>query len=86
LRHIVPKYPAPIYGSRFTIGVIEKTFEDAAAETGLAFKPQTVIMNMDNHERLKLGVFTIELVRITHSVPESSSIVVDTPAGLTLNR
>jgi ribonuclease J len=85
LRHIVPKYPAPIYGSRFTIGVIEKTFEDAAAETGLAFKPQTVIMNMDNHERLKLGVFTIELVRITHSVPESSSIVVDTPAGRIIN-
>jgi ribonuclease J len=85
LRHIVPKYPAPIYGSRFTIGVIEKTFEDAAAETGLDFKPQTVIMNMDNHERLKLGVFTIELVRITHSVPESSSIVVDTPAGRVIN-
>jgi ribonuclease J len=42
-------------------------------------------MNMDNHERLKLGVFTIELVRITHSVPESSSIVVDTPAGRIIN-
>ncbi|MGD0284082.1 MAG: ribonuclease J [Candidatus Saccharimonadales bacterium] len=85
LRHIVPKYPAPIYGSRFTIGVIEKTFEDANDETGLDFKPQTVIMNMDNHERLKLGVFTIELVRITHSVPESSSMVVDTPIGRIIN-
>jgi ribonuclease J len=85
LRHIVPKYPAPIYGSRFTIGVIEKTFEDAADETGLDFKPQTVIMNMDNHERLKIGVFTVELVRITHSVPESSSMVVDTPVGRIIN-
>jgi ribonuclease J len=85
LCHIVPKYPAPIYGSRFTIGVIEKTFEDAAAETGLDFKPQTVIMNMDNHERLKLGAFSIELVRITHSVPESSSMVVDTPVGRIIN-
>lgn len=85
LRHIVPKYPAPIYGSRFTIGVIEKTFEDAAAETGLDFKPETVIMNMDNHERLKIGAFYVELVRITHSVPESSSIVVDTPIGRIIN-
>lgn len=85
LRHIAPKAPAPIYGSRFTLGVVSKTFEDAAAETGLQFKPDLQVMNMDNHERLKLGVFTIELVRITHSVPESACVVVDTPAGRIIN-
>lgn len=85
LKHIVPKFPAPIYGSRFTLGVVEKTFEDAAAETGLEFKPDLQIMNMDNHERVKLGVFTLELVRITHSVPESSCVVVDTPVGRIIN-
>ena len=85
LKHIVPKFPAPIYGSRFTIGVVEKTFDDAFAETGLDFKPETIIMNMDNHERLKLGEFFIELVRITHSVPEASCIVVDTPVGRVIN-
>jgi len=85
LKHIVPKYPAPIYGSRFTQGVVQKTFDDASAETGLQFTPELVVMNMDNHERLRLGVFTIELVRITHSVPESSCIVVDTPVGRIIN-
>lgn len=85
LRHIVPKYPAPIYGSRFTIGVVEKTFEDAAADTGLEFRPSTIVMNMDNHEKLKLGNFFIELVRITHSIPEASCIVVDTPIGRIIN-
>lgn len=85
LKHIVPKYPAPIYGSRFTLGVVDKTFQDAAAETGLDFRPELVIMNMDNHERLKLGVFYFELVRITHSVPESACIVVDTPVGRIIN-
>lgn len=85
LRHIVPKYPAPIYGSRFTIGVIQKSFEDAVAESGLQFTPEFVIMNMDNHERLKVGEFFVELVRITHSVPESSAIVVDTPVGRIIN-
>ncbi|HSX32970.1 MAG TPA: ribonuclease J [Candidatus Saccharimonadales bacterium] len=85
LKHIVPQAPAPIYGSRFTLGVVEKTFEDAAAESGLEFKPELVVMNMDNHERLKLGVFMVELVRITHSVPESSCMVVDTPVGRIIN-
>jgi ribonuclease J len=85
LKHIVPKYPAPIYGSRFTLGVVQKTFEDAYAETGLEFVPQLNVMNIDNHERIKLGEFYLELVRITHSVPESTCIVVDTPVGTVIN-
>jgi ribonuclease J len=85
LKHIVPKFPAPIYGSRFTLGVVAKTFEDASAESGLDFSPQLNVMNMDNHERLKVGAFFIELVRITHSVPESTCMVVDTPVGRIIN-
>ncbi|MEZ6330502.1 MAG: MBL fold metallo-hydrolase [Candidatus Saccharimonadales bacterium] len=71
LKHIVPKFPAPIYGSSFTIGVIQKTFEEIPAEEDQSFVPRTIVMNMDNHERLKIGEFFIELVRVTHSVPES---------------
>ncbi len=81
LRHIVPRVPAPIYGSRFTMGIVEKTFEDETAENGLNFKPELVIMNMDNHEKLKLGSFFVELIRITHSIPDATSILIDTPAG-----
>ncbi len=85
LKHIVPKFPAPIFGSRFTIGVVEKTFEDTSVKLDENFRLETVIMNMDTHERLKVGPFFIELVRITHSVPESSCIVVDTPIGRIIN-
>ncbi len=81
LKHIVPKYPAPIFGSRFTMGIVEKTFEDAKAESGLEFTPKLMIMNMDGHERLKAGIFTVECIRITHSIPESSSLCIDTPVG-----
>ena len=85
LKHIVPRVPAPIYGSRFTIGVVEKTFEDARAESGLDFKPNLQVINMDSHERLKIADFTIELVRVTHSVPESACVVIDTPIGRIIN-
>lgn len=81
LRHIVPRFPAPIYGSRFTIGIVERTFEDEQATTGQSFKPETIVMNMDAHERLKLGSFMIEFLRITHSIPEASSVCIDTPVG-----
>ena len=85
LKHIAPRFPAPIYGSRFTLGVVEKTFEDMDSQLAENYTPKFVPMNIDNHEKLKLGVFMVELVRITHSVPDSACIVVDTPVGKIIN-
>ena len=85
LPHIVPKFPAPIYGSRFTIGMVEKVFENFGVEMPEGFKLQTVIMNENTHERLKIGPFFVELTRITHSIPGSTCIVLDTPVGRIIN-
>lgn len=84
LTHVVPQYPVPIFGSRFTIGMVETQFEKAA-ENGSTFVPTTQVIQMDDHQRVSLGALTIELVRVTHSVPESSAIVIDTPAGRLIN-
>jgi len=84
LVHIVPKNPAPIFGSRFTIGMVQTQF-DKANENRLHFDPDTQVVDMDTHERVRLGGMTIELVRVTHSIPESSAIVIDTPAGRIIN-
>lgn len=85
LPHIVPRFPAPIYGSRFTIGRVEEIFENFGAPMPEGFELKTVIMNEDTHERLKVGQFYVELVRITHSIPGSTCIVLDTPAGRIIN-
>jgi len=42
-------------------------------------------MNENTHERLKVGEFFIELVRVTHSIPGSTIVVVDTPVGRIIN-
>ncbi len=84
LTHVVPDCPAPIIGSRFTIGMVDAQFEKAR-ESGLQYQHDTVVLNMDAHERIQLGAYMVELVRVTHSVPESSAIVVDTPAGRIIN-
>ena len=77
LRHIVPKFPAPIYGSRYTIGVIERTFE----EDTTGFEPQFVTVNIDGHERLKIGDFFVEFIRVTHAIPDPAAVCIDTPVG-----
>ena len=81
LRHTVPQYPAPIYGSRYTIGLVEKAFEDLLADTGQEFKPQVVTSPLDTHEKFQIGSFSVEFIRITHSLPDASAICIDTPVG-----
>ena len=85
LPHILPKYGVPVYGSKFTIGRVEEIFENFGLPMPDGFELKTVVMNETTHERLKVGEFFIELVRVTHSIPGSTSIVVDTPAGRVVN-
>lgn len=85
LPHILPKYNVPVYGSRFTIGRVEEIFENFGLPMPDGFELKTVEMNETTHERLKVGNFFIELVRVTHSIPGSTMVVVDTPVGRLIN-
>ncbi len=85
LPHIVPRFPAPIYGSKFTIGRVEEIFENFGLPMPEGFALQTVVMNETTHERLKVGAFFVELVRVTHSIPGSTMVVLDTPVGRIIN-
>lgn len=79
LRHTVPKYPAPIYGSRYTIGVIERSFEDEIVDQN--FVPNLNIMNIDSHEQLNIGCFSVEFIRVTHAIPDPAAVCIETPVG-----
>lgn len=85
LPHILPKVPAPVYGSKFTIGRVEETFENFGLPMPEGFELKTVMMNESTHERLKIGNFFVELVRVTHSIPGATSVVIDTPVGRVIN-
>ncbi len=81
LRHTVPLYPAPIYGSRYTIGLVEKAFEDLFVDTGQEFKPQVVTAQLDTHEKFNIASFSVEFVRVTHALPDAAALCIDTPVG-----
>lgn len=86
LPHILPKCPAPIYGSTFTIGMAKKILANYAESAHLVDELRFHELNMDRHEKLLIGHnFYVELVRITHSIPQSSCIVVDSPVGRIIN-
>ena len=77
-RHIIPKLPAPVYASKFTLGMLGRTME----ETDGSYVPDYHELNPDAHERAQLGeYFSIELVRVNHSIPDATAVVIRTPLG-----
>ncbi|MEO5499603.1 MAG: ribonuclease J [Candidatus Saccharimonadales bacterium] len=77
-RHIIHKLPAPVYGSKFTLGMVEKTMEEATS----GYTPEYNVMDPASHERVQLGdSFNIELVQVNHSIPDACAVVVRTPVG-----
>lgn len=82
VKHLLRKLPAPVYGSKFTIGMIERQMEEDA--TG--YRPIVNVLDPDTHERVQLGEsFTVELIRVNHSIPDSTAVAVKTPVGTVIH-
>lgn len=82
LKHIAPLFPAPIYGSRFTIGIIEKAFDNDELPPGCKnFKPELVTVDLDSHRQQPIGNFFVEYIRVTHALPDAAAICISTPVG-----
>ena len=78
-RHFAHRIPAPIYGSKFTLGMVKRTMEEATS----GFEPDYHEMDPEAHERVQVGDnFSIELVRVNHSIPDATAVVVRTPLGV----
>ena len=81
-RHIIDKIPAPVYGAKFTIGMLQRTMEEATS----GFEPEYHVLDPESHERAQLGEhFSIELVRVNHSIPDATAVVIRTPVGVLIN-
>lgn len=78
-RHVADKIPAPVYASKFTIGMLQRTMDEATS----GFEPDYHVLDPEAHERVQLGDnFSIELVRVNHSIPDATAVVIRTPLGV----
>lgn len=81
-RHVADKIPAPVYASRFTLGMIQRTMEEATS----GFVPDYHEMDPEAHERVQVSDnFSIELVRVNHSIPDATAVVIRTPLGVLID-
>ncbi len=70
LQHI----SAPVYGTRLTLALIENKLKEhpKVKLKAVAVKPKNV---------LKLGSFTVEFIKVTHSIAGSLALSITTPVG-----
>ncbi len=74
--HLIDKLGnPPIYGLKLTIGLIKKRQEEFPTKS----KPKFIEVGID--DTLQLGVFKLNFIRISHSIPDSCMAVIETPVG-----
>jgi ribonuclease J len=77
--YLWPRLRCPIYATSFTAAVLRRKL----AEANLLEEAR--ITEIPTSGRFKLGPFEIELISITHSIPEPNALVLRTPLGNVLH-
>ena len=81
-RHFIHRIPAPVYASKFTIGMLDKSLADADTD----FQPDFRVMDPLSHEIVQVSKhFSVELVRVNHSIPDSTAVIIRTPLGVIID-
>ena len=73
--HTFKQLGAPIYARAFTANIARRKLE----EHGVAANALTVVAAWP--EQVEVGPFKVAFLTISHSIPESSGLCIDTPAG-----
>lgn len=75
LGHLWPKLQKPVYARRFTATIGRLKFE----EQGLPVEMIRTVL--PRPETVTAGPFKVQFVPVSHSIPESAALVIDTPTG-----
>lgn len=79
IHHVVPRVPAPIFGTQLTLGLVEVKL----ARNGLASKAD--LRPIRAGETVQIGPFRIEFFHVCHSIPDAVGLGITTPAGLVVH-
>jgi len=74
-----PRFKAPIYATPFTAFILREKLREA----GLLDQAEITIVELGGS--IQLGPFDIELITLTHSIPEPNGMAIKTPLGTILH-
>jgi ribonuclease J len=76
--HVLPHISGPIYATPLTLALVEPKLE----EHGITGRQ---LMPVRPRERVAIGPFTVEFIRVTHSMPDCVALAIHTPAGVVVH-
>jgi ribonuclease J len=79
LPFVLPYLNVPVYGSRFTIGLVKNKLE----QHGLLEEAQ--LHTVKEKDSIELGAFKIEFFHVTHSIVDSFALAIRTPVGTVIH-
>ncbi len=69
----------PIYGTRLTLGIIEKKLEEHV----IPYKPK--FRYVEAGEKVKAGKLEVEFIRVNHSIADACCLAIKTPVGTVIH-
>ncbi|NLM56337.1 MAG: ribonuclease J [Clostridiales bacterium] len=79
LPYVLRSLHVPVFGTRLTLGIIENKL----AEHKLDFKPELICVKAG--DKIKAGVFTVEYIRVNHSIADACALAIKTPLGIVVH-
>jgi ribonuclease J len=77
--HVLPYIDGPIYGTALTLALVEPKLQAHGEEV------RARLTRVRPRDRVRVGDFTIEFLRVTHSMPDCVALAITTPAGVVLH-
>jgi ribonuclease J len=77
--HVLPYIHGPVYGTPLTLALIEPKLEELGADHKGRLK------RVRPRDRVQVGSFTIEFLRVTHSMPDCVAVAIETPRGVVVH-
>jgi len=73
--HVAPLVDGPVYGTPLTLALVEPKLVEHGIE-------RTSLVPIRPKDRVTVGPFAIEFIRVTHSMPDCVALAIHTPAGI----
>ena len=74
--HVMPLFDGPVYGTAMTLALVEPKLEEHGIDPGDRLK------RVAPRDTVTVGAFTIEFIRVTHSMPDCVAVAITTPVGI----
>ncbi len=73
--YVWPLVDGPVYGTPFTLALVKPKLDEHEIDAGDRLRP------VKPGDRVSVGAFEIEFLRVTHSIPDCVALAIHTPAG-----